>query len=188
MSDDVVVSKPPPPLVLSTPRKEPAPYKLPWAAKYTEEIGRRVCDEVAGGRTLERIAIEETWAPSVSQLYQWLNEYEEFDDAYEMAVKIRADAYAFETIELADTAVDGVNTDSLRIQIGARQWLAGKLRPKYGEKKTVEATVASTVNVIGQVDVSHLSMEQIQMLEQALRKTIGAEAVEVDDEEEGEEA
>jgi hypothetical protein len=180
----MIPKPPPPPLVLSTPRKEPAPYKLPWVGKYTEEIANRICDEVAAGRTLERIAIEETWAPSARQIRFWMMEFKDFEDAYEMAVQIRADAYAFETIELADTAVDGVNTDSLRIQIGARQWLAGKLRPKYGEKKTVEATVASTVNVVGQIDVSHMTMEQIHMVELALRKTLGGSAAEDDEEEE----
>jgi hypothetical protein len=182
MADDVVPTGRS--TALTLPRKEVARYKLPWASKYTEDAANKICDEVAGGRTLDRVCLEEVWAPSPRQARYWMQEHADFERAYEIAVQIRADTFAFETVELADTAIDGVNTDSIRIQIGARQWLAGKIMPKYGDKKVVETTVNANVHTLAQIDVSHMSMEQIHAVELALRKTLGGAAVEEDEGEE----
>ncbi len=186
MAKDVVATPAQPPrLVLSTPRKDPAPYKLPWANAYTEEIANRICDEIANGRILNRICIEEPWAPSMTAARMWMMDYPEFEQAYKLAVHIRADTFAFETVELADNAIDGVNIESTRLQIGARQWLAGKIRPAdYGNRAIVETKVEQNVNMTGQLNVAHLSMEQILLLESTLRQTIEGDAVRQDDDDE----
>ena len=99
--DEPVYLPRPPRLVLSSPQKEPAQQKLPWAHKYTEEVANRVCDEVAGGRTLQRIALEEEWAPSIRTLQYWMNEHADFKEAYKFAVQLRADGMAQQILDVA---------------------------------------------------------------------------------------
>ena len=152
---------------------EPAPFKLPWVSTYTEEIADRVCVEVSRGRSLVRLAIEETWCPSAMRLYRWLAERPEFKAAYEIAKQARADAMMAETIDLADASTDHEKT---KIQISARQHLSARFHSsQYSEKRLVEANMTSRTEIdarIERIDVSHLSLEEIRDAERLMMKTI----------------
>ena len=150
-----------------------AEFKLPWVNTYTEETADRVCLEVSRGRSLARVAVEETWAPSVMKLYQWLHDHPEFKHAYEMAKAARADAIMFETVELADNSTDHEKT---KLQVGVRQHLAARLHSsQYSEKRMLEANLNQRTEIdarIERIDVSHLSLEEIRDAERLLMKTI----------------
>ena len=75
---------PPHPVVLATPRRTPAPYKVPWRTTFTKHTAARICEEVALGRTLERIAIEEPWAPSLALIQRWVRDYVDFKEDYDV--------------------------------------------------------------------------------------------------------
>ena len=172
------------PLILHSPRKEPAAYKLPWCRRYSETVADRICEEVINGRVLNRICIEEPWAPHSLTVHMWLKEHPEFREAYDIARRIRADQAAQEIINLADTAIDGVNTESIKIQIHARQWLAGKMNPRdYGDRKIVDANIHAQVTTTNQIDVSHLTIDEIHAAERALMKTIEGTYAEEEDNE-----
>lgn len=161
---------------LATPRKPPAPYKLPWANVYHEEFVELFCREIARGRVLLRICIEEAWAPSEGTVYNWLRKYVEFREAYDCACQIRAEDMANDILELADNSVDHEKT---RQQIDARKWLAGKLSTRYGDKKVVETNVNASLNVnetVRELDVSHLSIPELKALESAFTKTLELQA------------
>jgi hypothetical protein len=166
------------PLVLSSPRKAPARYKLPWVNTFTDEVADRLCNEVAGGRTLERISIEEPWAPSVRKIHEWMTERPDFRAAYEMARIIRADLAVQEIINIADRAIDDVNIESSKLQIHARQWLAMKMAPRsYGDRKTIDTNVNAQISTTSQINVSHLTMEEVYAAERALNKMIDVKAL-----------
>jgi hypothetical protein len=167
---------------LSAPRSQQKPAaaeKLPWANVYSPEFADRICEEVANGHTLGRIAAEEPWAPSVRVAHLWMKDYPEFLHGYHEARRVRAEEAAQEMIMLADTAPD---LDRLSFQLQARQWTASKLLPKeYGDKKIVESTVNANISTTNQIDVSHLSLEEIRAAELALLKVIDGEATEIDE-------
>lgn len=162
----------------SLPRKPPCESKLPWAHVYTEEVADRICEEVALGRSLARIALEEPWAPTLYTLTYWMKQRPELRAAYELALQIRAETIAAEVIELADASIDH---DHTKLQIGARQWLAPKLSPRFRDRQIVEATNTNKTEVqvttVEQIDVSHLSMDEIRAMEGLLMKTIEGEVI-----------
>lgn len=157
--------------VYRTPRREPCTYKVPWRATYTPDVGDRICDEVASGRTLDRIAIEEPWAPSARQMRYWLNEHPDFKSHYHAAIHMRAEKLAQETLDVADDLT--VDPEDRKLMIHARQWLAGKINPAlWGDRKIIDQNVTATIKSIQQLDVSHLTLEQIHAAEAALLTVI----------------
>jgi hypothetical protein len=179
MSDPPATLPPPARLVYHTPRRDPAPYKVPWRSKYTPDVAERICDEVASGRTLERIAIEEPWAPSERQMRYWLNEHADFAAGYQAAVHMRAEKLAQNVLDVADDLT--IDPEDRKIMITARQWLAGKLNSRmWGERKIVDQNVTATVRNVTQVDVSHLTLDEMLAAESALLKIIDGEVVRAD--------
>jgi hypothetical protein len=161
---------------LALPSQRP-PAKLPWAESFTPAVGERICDEIAAGRTLARICIEEPWAPGLRTAHLWQQDHPEFRDAYAEARRIRADAMAQELVELSDTAKD---LDRLPYQLQSRQWLASRMLPHaYGDKRMVDQTITAkvTTTMTHSLDVSGLSLDELLLLERALNKTIEGEVV-----------
>ena len=161
----------PPPLVMRSPRREPAPYKLPWRTKYNEFVAERICEEIASGRTIERISIEEPWAPSARQIHLWMVEHQSFSQAYQFARELRAEKLAEDILDVAyDLTLD---PDDKRIIISAHQWLAGKMnRNAWGDKQVIEQTVTASVNTVQTFDVSHLTLDEMHAAERAFTKMI----------------
>ena len=165
-------------LVLKAPRGEPATSKLPWVNAFTQEVAERICEEVAGGRLLDRISIEEAWAPSLMQMKRWMRQHPEFEEAYRLALQIRGETLGYEIVHLADNSEDHEKT---KIQIGARQWLAARMSPKeFMDRKAIDATMQAKVEVatVESIDVSHLTLEEIRQAEALLYKTIEGTAIE----------
>lgn len=185
MSNDVLDPnvKPKPgsqPLRWSLPRKPPAEFKLPWANLYTEETAERICEEVAAGRSLQRILIEEAWSPSILYCYRWMRDHPDFASAYEMALRIRGEAIANEVVEIADNSTDHEHT---RLQMQGRQWLSPKLNPRFREQTVVQQNTTAKVEVatVETIDVSHLTLEEIRAAEALLAKTLEGSAVAIED-------
>jgi hypothetical protein len=73
-------------------------------------------------------------------VFRWLANNKEFRDQYARAREVQADVLADEILDIADDSSDPAKA---RVQIDARKWLAGKLRPKvYGDKVSQEITGA----------------------------------------------
>ncbi|RAU21131.1 hypothetical protein CU669_15140 [Paramagnetospirillum kuznetsovii] len=67
------------------------------------------------------------------------NDHEGLASRYAHAREVRADVIAEEIIDIADTAEDA---NIARLQIDARKWYAGKVRPKvYGDKIQQDVTM-----------------------------------------------
>lgn len=95
----------------------------------------RICDEVANGSNLNKIA-KEDWSPARSEIYRWLRENEEFSDNYARAREDRADYRADRVDEICEKVEKGdLDPQSARVIIDALKWQAGKEKPKaYGDK------------------------------------------------------
>ena len=121
---------------------------------FTQELADEICDLLAEGKSLRAICAV-PGMPSVGTVCRWLGEDDKLREQYARARELQADALFDEVLHIADTQQigekrkvtnDGKEETSFgdmiehrRLQIDARKWMAGKLRPKkYGEFKAVE--------------------------------------------------
>jgi hypothetical protein len=105
-------------------------------------VAQRICDHIAEGGYSTRL--DRFGLPSSSTLGRWLNENEAFREQYARAREQRAEHFASEIVEIADTCED---PQKGRLQIEARKWVAAKLLPRvYGENQRVEVqhTISET--------------------------------------------
>lgn len=122
---------------------------------YSPELAAKICDEIAGGRSMRSICQDEGM-PSKTSVLRWLANNEDFQKLYIAAKAMQAEGFADELIELADTPREGkkivrkgklVETttgdmiEHRKLQVSTRQWMIERLLPKkYGTKIQQEIT------------------------------------------------
>ena len=121
--------------------------------EYTAEMGIRICDEIAGGKSVRSIC-EEDWAPGRRTIFVWLREQPEFKALYDIAVNERCEAYAEEIVAISDDGTNdwmatndpenpgyrfnGESFQRSRLRVDTRKWIVAKMIPKrYGDKLAV---------------------------------------------------
>lgn len=131
---------------------------------FTQDIADEICERLADGESLRSICRDESM-PSTKTVLRWLSTIETFRIQYAHARELQADALADEILDISNTPVIGeIETtkewgveikradmiEHRRMQIDARKWYAGKLRPKvYGnnvEPENNDATLSDAVN------------------------------------------
>jgi len=113
-----------------------------WTPEAKASAQAHICDQLVIGRSLRAIC-RDAAMPNRSVVMEWIREDERFADQYARARELQADYLADEIIEIADTATDA---NLARVQIDARKWTAGKLKPKvYGDRLNLDATMAMTI-------------------------------------------
>lgn len=109
---------------------------------YTEERGKEICEKIAGGMHLSTM-VGEGLVPSLAAFSRWMNENEAFREAVARAQEARAELWADQLIEIADTDEDA---NRARVRIDARWKVIGSLLyRRYGVKQSVD--INQTVNV-----------------------------------------
>jgi len=112
---------------------------------YTPDTANIICQHIAEGQSLRRIAEHEPLAPSFRSIITWLLKHEEFALQYAHARTMQADVMVDDITHIADHGED-VRRDALRID--ARKWVASKLKPKkYGDHKQLEISGGIDLNV-----------------------------------------
>jgi hypothetical protein len=93
---------------------------------------------IANGDSLRVIADEGAWA--VSGLWAWMQADVARVEAYDAALKARAQMLAFEAIEIADSAVpESQELVKAKLRVSVREHFAGKWdRGRYGDRSEVE--------------------------------------------------
>lgn len=148
-------------------------------SEYTQEVADRVCIEIARGRSLVSILKEDDTLPCSATIYKWLIQQPEFAEKYARAREAQADVLFDEILRIADTPQIGVKTktndkgevettegdmiEHRRLQVDARKWMAGKLRPKkYGDFKAVELSgpEGGPVQTVTRIELVALDKEQ----------------------------
>lgn len=136
-------------------------------SKYTEEIAREICVQLALGRPLTKI-VKDDGMPDLTTVYYWMDKHPEFSQRYARAREDQADTLADEIQAIADETMLGERrvikangdveitqtdmTEHRKIRIDARKWIASKLKPKkYGDRiqqdMTGEVSLAVAVMV-----------------------------------------
>lgn len=116
--------------------------KIGRPSGFSQEIADKICSHIAEGgyaTNLKRFGL-----PHEATVCRWLNENEAFREAYARARERRAETFADQMVEIADTCED---PQKARLQIDTRKWIAAKLLPRvYGENQRVEVqhTISET--------------------------------------------
>lgn len=118
---------------------------------FSQELADAICDEYAHNTTLslQSILSRNPRYPSYTLLARWLRENPEFEKQYARAKEDRANLFAEEITEIADS-VEGETENGVvsaaKLRVDARKWLASKLLPKlYGDKLETVNTSKVTV-------------------------------------------
>lgn len=130
---------------------------------YSLETANAIIEWIAEGRPLREFCRQEG-APAWRTVYDWLGRDTDFSARFARARDMGADAIAEEALEIADTPVEGVRTETdedgikevredmlghRRLQVDTRLKLLAKWHPKkYGEKLSTELTGADGGPVI----------------------------------------
>jgi len=121
---------------------------------YSENLASKICEMIADGKSLRSICQDDDM-PAQSTVFKWLGDNSSFSEQYAHAREAQADALFDEILHISNTPVIGekVKVDAegkeevtrgdmiehRRLQIDARKWMAGKLRPKkYGDRLDVD--------------------------------------------------
>lgn len=114
-------------------------------SEYTPEIAQRICDEIASGRSLNRICKEEDWTPEQKTVYRWIGSNEEFRQKYRVARESQQEAHANQILDIADDVANCTEpavVNAARLRVDTRKWLMARLLPRvYGDKVEVSATL-----------------------------------------------
>ena len=128
-------------------------------SSYSMKVADTICARLADGKSLNSICASNDM-PHKTTVFRWLSSHDEFRDQYARAREAQADVLFDEILDIANTPIEGTKTkldkdgevveiskgdmiEHRRLQIDARKWMAGKLRPKvYGDKLDVDLTGA----------------------------------------------
>lgn len=128
-------------------------------SSYSVKVADTICERLAEGKSLNSTCASDDM-PHKATVFRWLSSHDEFRDQYARAREAQADVLFDEILDIANTPIEGTKTkldkdgkvveiskghmiEHRRLQIDARKWMAGKLRPKvYGDKLDVDLTGA----------------------------------------------
>ena len=132
---------------------------------FSEEIADAICEELANGKSLIRVLNENDAFPSYATIMKWLKLYPEFAEDYAEARSHQGDHDSDKVDDVAQQVREGkIDPQAARVAIDAYKWAAAHRRPKkYGAK--VELEQSGSVSVTHVVDVSGLSMDELNVLE-----------------------
>lgn len=122
----------------STPAKQKTVSKngvwMGRPSSYQQDIAEKVCEFVATGGFLTQLRAN--GLPAYTTVARWLNDREDFRDAFARAREVRAETFADQIVEIADTEED---PQRARVRVDARKFVASKLLPRiYGDNQRVE--------------------------------------------------
>ena len=158
----------------------------------TAELEDDIFSRIACGESLRGICTEDDM-PNISTVIRWLAADENFARRYTRAREMQAEILADEMLEIADDgtndwmekkdqkgnvigwSLNGEAVARSKLRLEQRRWWAEKLRPKvYGNKVAIGgASDLPPIQTARQLDVSNLSLEELDVLGAALQKSVG---------------
>ena len=135
---------------------------------FNEGAAEQILEAIADGMGLVTFLKSRPDMPSYPTVMRWVRDNPDFAANYAQAREDMADHDADKIADVAKTVLEGkVDPAAARVAIDAFKWSAGKRRPKrYGEKLEIEQT--GSVQVTHTLDVSNLTLEELDVLERVL--------------------
>lgn len=142
---------------------------------YCQEVADRIIDSLAEGNSLVSTLKEDEELPRYSTVMQWLRTNPSFAAMYARAREDQADHDADKIGDIAEQVVAGeIDPQAARVAIDAYKWAAGKRKPRvYGDRLAVGgAADMEPIKTTTQLDVSNLSLDELDVLGAALQKAL----------------
>lgn len=135
---------------------------------FDENAADQILEAIAEGTGLVTFLKQRPDMPSYPTVMRWVRDNPQFAAQYAQAREDMADHDADKIADVAEQVAGGlIDPQAARVAIDAYKWSAGKRRPKrYGDKLEIEQT--STVAVTHTLDVSNLTLDELDVLEKAL--------------------
>ena len=116
---------------------------------YTPELAKRICDEIAEGKSLRAIAAQ-GGMPPVPTIIGWIHTNQEFATAVARAREQQGDAMAEDINTLSRDVVRGaVDPNAARVAMIGMTWLAKVRNPgRYGDRQQVDVSGKLTLEQI----------------------------------------
>lgn len=143
-------------------------------SKYTDKMANEFCALIASGMSARKICETVDGMPSLSMMFRYLSERQEFREQYARAMESRSDAMFEEMIDIADCKVDDtfeddkghihINFDVIqrdRLRVETRKWALSRMNPKkYGdsikvggdEDNPLHATITTITRTVVKAD------------------------------------
>lgn len=110
---------------------------MAYSDEQKKEILEFICDELIEGKSLRRICLDNKDMPNAATIFRWMaDEESEYATIIARARNVQADALFDDMSDLINRMIDeGLDPTAVKTAIWAKQWQAGKLKPKkYGDK------------------------------------------------------
>jgi len=150
----------------------------------TDELFDEICERMVNGESVRSIC-QDDHMPAISTLMKILRTNPNRTSQYALAMQMRADAMFEEVLNIADDgsndfmlknaddptsfALNGEHVQRSRLRVDTRKWALGRMNPKkYGEKTFIGGVDDAPIKVQNTIDVSRLSLEELEMLEKVL--------------------
>jgi len=150
----------------------------------TDELFDEICERMVNGESVRSIC-QDDHMPAISTLMKILRTNPNRTSQYALAMQMRADAMFEEVLNIADDgsndfmmknaddptsfALNGEHVQRSRLRVDTRKWALGRMNPKkYGEKTFIGGVEDAPVKVQNTIDVSNLSLEELETLEKVL--------------------
>ena len=143
-------------------------------SSYSEEIADSICDLLCEGQSLVQICQRDEM-PNRATVLRWMSSKPDFANRIARAREGGQADFLFDDMARIERGVESgeITPDAARVLISSKQWRAAKLAPKkYGDKTIVESKATVNVQHTRKLDISTLSDEQLDALEEALRATV----------------
>tara|TARA_R110002072_G_scaffold104670_1_gene229263 strand:+ start:215 stop:814 length:600 start_codon:yes stop_codon:yes gene_type:complete len=128
--------------------------------RYDPDIGKAVCLLVREGFTLKEV-VQRLPIKSVTNIYSWRSNHEDFREAFEAAKKDAADTFADRILEVA--SCDSISKEDVpgeRLKVESYKWLAEKANPqKYSPKSVISADEDHPLQILIDTGISRLESE-----------------------------
>jgi hypothetical protein len=135
--------------------------KMGRPSTFTQERAKEIVDHISGGGHVSKL-VEQGIVPNTTTLARWMRQHEDFREAVARAQEERAELWADQLIEIADTDED---PQRARVRIDARWKVIGSLLyRRYGVKQQVD--------INQNINVAVIQAEQLMQLSQRGRDAI----------------
>ncbi len=144
---------------------------------YTEELAETICNRIAEGETLERIARDEGM-PCRRTVWEWSKARPEFNHMLQRARELMAVSFVDEALEIADATMGKgyEEIQAAKLRIDTRKWIATKYgRAVFGDvvRKEMTGQDGGPIEIKRPSDLSKLTDEQLNQLEELVRMIEG---------------
>ena len=142
----------------------------------TDELFDEICERMVDGESVRTIC-KDDHMPAISTLMKILNQNPDRSAQYARALQMRADAMFEEIMDISDDGsndptsivLNGEHVQRSKLRVDSRKWALGRMNPKkYGEKTFIGGVDDAPVKVQNTIDVSNLSLEELETLEKVL--------------------